>query len=152
MRGRTAPLQFGVLNFDAASETCSVQRSFVAGSFQQVPGPLITVKAGNQHPWNRTVFSGAFVRFSLDLSPSGSTADLDWYWAIVYELTVYWVTPAGLSLTPAPFSHGPAVTLNNQTLFVFGLGNSMIKTAFFAVNGSDIVAIDHMTAITLPSP
>jgi hypothetical protein len=144
-------LQIGVLSFDAASETCAVERSFVTGSFQQVPGPLITVKASNQHPAGRTVFGG-FLRFSLDVSPAGSTADLDWYWAIVWEGSVYWVTPAGISSTPASLGRGPAVAVNNKTLFLWSLGGTMISTWFFAVNGSSIVAIDHMTGVVPPSP
>lgn len=144
-------LQIGMLSFDGASETCSVERRFVAGSFQQVPGPIIIVKAGNQHPAGRTVFGG-FLRFSLDVSPAGSTTDLDWYWAIVRELNVYWVTPAGVSLTPVPYGRGPAGSVNDKTLFWWSLGGTTISTWVFAANGSGVVAFDHMTGVIPTSP
>jgi len=150
--GEPRRLQFGVLSLDGATETCSVGRSFVAGSLQQVPGPVITVKANNQHPADRTIFTGAFVRFSLDISPAGSTMDLDWYWAIVSDQGVFWVTAAGISLTPAPLGHGPAVSLNNATLFFTTIGGTTISTWFFATNGPALVAFDHMTAVIVPSP
>jgi len=145
-------LQIGVLSLDAASETCSVDRSFATGSFQQVPGPLITVKANNQHTAARSIISGAFVRFSLDLSPSGSTGDLDWYWAIVWENQVYWVTPAGTSLTPASLGRGPAVSVDNKTLFFWTIGGTTVSTWIFAADGSSVVSVDHMTAVIVPSP
>lgn len=144
-------LQIGVLSFDGASETCSVERSFT-GSFQQVPGPLITVKADNQHTASRSIITGSFVRFSLDLSPSGSTADLDWYMAIVWEDQVYWVTPAGTSSTPASLGRGPAVTVNNRTLFFWPIGGTTVATWVFAADGPNLVSVDHMTASIVPSP
>jgi hypothetical protein len=145
-------LQIGVLSFDGASETCSVERSFATGSFQQVPGPLITVKANNQHTAARSIISGAFVRFSLDLSPAGSTADLDWYWAIVWENQVYWVTPAGTSPTPVSLGRGPAIPVNNKTLFFWTIGGTTVSAWIFAADGSNLVSVDHMTAVIPPSP
>ncbi len=144
-------IQIGVLSFAGASETCSAERSFT-GSFQQVPGPLITVKADNQHTATRSIITGGFVRFSLDLSPSGSTADLDWYMAIVWEAQAYWVTPAGTSLTPASFGRGPAITVNNQTLFFWPISGTTVSTWVFAADGPNLVSVDHMTAHIVPSP
>jgi hypothetical protein len=92
------------------------------------------------------------VRFSLDLSPAGSASDLDWYWAIVWDQNVFWVTPGGASLTPAPLGHGPAALVNNKTLLLWTIGGTTISNWFFASDGSGIVAIDHMTAVVVPSP
>lgn len=146
-------VQIGVLTFDGASETCSVERSFATGSFQQVPGPLITVKADNQHTADRSIITGGFVRFSLDLSPSGSTADLDWYMAIVWENQPYWVTPTGrTSLTPASLGRGPAIRVNNKTLFFWPISGTTVSTWVFAADGPNLVSVDHMTAHIVPSP
>ena len=58
--GQPRRIQFDLLEFGAlAGETCSMTRQFVSGEFQQQPGPVLTLKANNQHPASRVVFGGA---------------------------------------------------------------------------------------------
>ena len=47
-----------------------------------MPGPVLTLKANNQHPAGRVVYDGWSVLLRLDVSPAGWTTPLDWYFAI----------------------------------------------------------------------
>lgn len=147
-------IQFGLLQFGAlASETCQVTRGFVSGAFQQLPGPVLTLKIGNLHPASRVVYGGGGALLRLDVSPAGVTAPLDWYFAIRFEGTVSWITPSGLSPTPAPFAHmAPTLVSNARLFFTPFIGNTQTTFAIIATNGSTIFAVDHITSIELPSP
>ena len=152
--GQPRRIQFDLLQFGAlAGETCQATRQFVSGDFQQVPGPVLTLKANNQHPASRVVFGGGSAFLTLDLSPAGWTTPLDWYFAIVFEWTVYWVTAGGISVTPAPLTHmAPVLVSNVPLLFTLLNGNTQTTFVIFATDGSRMIAFDHMTVIILPSP
>src|SRR5262245_38537207 len=61
--GQLRRIQFDLLQIGAlAGETCLVTRQFVGGVFQQVPGPVLTLKASNQHPDSRAVLGGGGAR------------------------------------------------------------------------------------------
>jgi hypothetical protein len=147
-------IQFDLLNVGPlAGETCQVARQFVSGEFQQVPGPVLTLKANNQHPASRVVFGGGSVFLTLDISPAGWTTPLDWYFAVVPEGIVYWVSAGGVSLTPAPLAHVPPALVSNAPLLFTPLnGNTQTKFVIFATDGSSMIAFDHITMIVPPSP
>lgn len=82
----------------------------------------------------------------LDVSPRTYTSVVNWYWALVYNGTLLWVTSTGVSTTPAPLFTGP-VALTNATLLNITLPpGSSLTNVVFLVNGSTIVSLDSITA------
>ena len=77
--GQPRRIQFDLLQFGAlAEEACQATRQFVSGAFQPLPGPILTLKANNQHPASRVVYEGGSASLTLDISPAGWTTPLDW--------------------------------------------------------------------------
>ena len=152
--GQPRRIQFDLLQFGAlAGETCQATRQFVSGDFQQLPGPVLTLKANNQHPASRVVYGGGSVFLTLDISPAGWTTPLDWYFAIVFEGTVCWVTAGGVSPTPAPLTHMAPVLVSNAPLLFAPLnGNTQTTFVLLATDGLSMIAFDHITMIIPPSP
>ena len=150
----TRRIQFDLLQFGAlAGETCQVTRQFVSGEFQQQPGPVLTLKVGNQHPASRVVFGGGSALLKLDISPAGVTTPLDWYFAIVFEQGTVWLSPGGASATPVPLVHAaPALVFDQTVLFVPLNGNTQTTFAIIATDGSSVFAFDYMRVIVPPSP
>ena len=152
--GTPRRIQFDLLHFGAlAGETCgTTTRHFASGDFQRVPGPVLTLKINGQHPASRVDFGGGSVWLTLDISPAGWTTPLDWYWAIKFEQSLFWVTPGGLSTAPAPFAHA-APTLVSDALLLFTLlpGNTRTTFAILAIDGS-IISADSMTELVPSSP
>lgn len=60
--------------------------------------------------------------------------------------------PDGTSLTPASLGRGPAITVNNRTLFFWPISGTTVSTWVFAADGPNLVSVDHMTAHIVPSP
>lgn len=66
---------------------------------------------------------------------------------------VLWVTPGGVSTTPAAFAHAAPVPVSNAPLlFTFLNGNTQVTFVILATDGSSMIASDYMIAITPPSP
>lgn len=152
--GQPRRIQFDLLQFGAlAGETCQATRRFVSGEFQQVPGPVLTLKANHQHPASRVVFGGGSVLLTLDISPAGWTTPLDWYFAIRVEGNLYWFTAGGISLTPAPLAHtAPRLVSDALLLFAPLNGNTQTSFVILATDGSGMIASDYITIIIPPSP
>ena len=152
--GQLRRIQFDLLQLGAlAGETCQTTRRFVAGGFQQVAGPVLALKAYNQHPASRVVFGGGGVTVTLDMSPAGWTTPLDWYFAIVVEGRVYWLTPSGVALTPTALARfAPVLVSNAPVLFTPLNGNTQTTFVIIATDASGIVAWDYITVIVPPSP
>ena len=55
-------------------------------------------------------------QLTLDIAPTTYTASLDWYWAIVVNGSLQWVTSGGLSTVPAPLLSAPPAPVTNLTL------------------------------------
>jgi hypothetical protein len=152
--GQLRRVQFDLLQFGAqAGETCQATRQFVSGTFQQQPGPVLTLKADRQHPASRVVYGGSSILVTLDISPAGVTTPLDWYFAIVFEGIVRWVTANGVFLTPTPLAHTAPVLISDVPL-LFSLinGNTATRFVIIAADGSNVVAYDHITFVVPPSP
>jgi hypothetical protein len=123
------------------------------GSFR-LPGcgttpatPVITLKVNGQHPTPPVVTVAGPTLLTVDVSPSTYAVAVDWYWALYYQGTLYWVTSAGVSTTPAPWFHAPPAVLTNVTLLNFTLPPaSSITNVVFMVNGTSLVASDYVTA------
>jgi hypothetical protein len=86
---------------------------------------------------------------TLDVSRGTfTTTPVDWYWALSYNDTLYWVTSGGLATTPAPWFSGPPEDLTNVTLLDFTLPPaSTITNIVFMVNGITTVSFDYITAM-----
>ena len=110
-------------------------------------GLSLTLKVNGQHPPNAMVTVSGPTLLSIDVSPGNLTTDVDWYWALYYNGTLYWVTASGISTTAAPWFRAPPQEVMNATLLDFTLppANS-ITSVFLIVNGTAIVASDQITA------
>jgi hypothetical protein len=152
--GQPRRIQFDLLDFGAlAGETCQATRQFVSGDFQQVPGPVLTLKANTQHPASRVVWGGGSASVTLDVSPAGWTTPLDWYFAIEHEWNLVWITADGVSATPAPLARmAPVLISNAPVLSTLLNGNTQTTFVILATDGSNIIALDHITVIVPPSP
>src|SRR5581483_2686003 len=62
--------------------------------------PVITLKVNGQHPTPPLVHTNGPALVTLDVGASMNTAPLTWYWAIVVNRALFWVTPGGLQTTP----------------------------------------------------
>ena len=110
--------------------------------------PVIALKINGQHPVSRMVTVSGPTQLTLDVSPGTLTTAVDWYWALYYNGTLYWVTSGGVSTTRAPWFSGPPVALSNVTLFNLTLPPaSSITSVVFMMNGSTVVSSDYITAM-----
>ena len=109
--------------------------------------PVITLKINGQHPDSRVVTVSGPTLLTLDVSPGTFTTAVDWYWAIYFNGTLYWVTSGGVSTTRAPWFNAPPTALSNVTLINFNLPPaSSITNILFMMNGSTVVSSDFITA------
>jgi hypothetical protein len=91
------------------------------------------------------------VHVTLDISPSTFTTPVAWYWAIVVNGNLSWVTSTGLSTTPAPLATAPPVTLTGATLLNLTLPTgTTITNVLFLLNGGSVLASDFITASVVP--
>ena len=108
--------------------------------------PVLILKVNDQHPGGRIVDTDGHVRLSLGLLPSAWTGAFDWYWAIVVNGVVYWITAAGLSLTPAPFlTQAPGVA-NDVVLLEGAFPPGTYTNVILLMDGSTLVTADYITA------
>ena len=96
---------------------------------------------------------GGGVSLTMDISPAGWTTPLDWYFAIVFEGNVFWVTPGGVASTPTPLAHTAPVLVSNVPLLFAPLnGNTETTFVIIATDGSSMISYDYITMIVPPSP
>jgi len=118
--------------------------------YDRVPAtPTVTLKVNGQHPTPPVVTTTGPMLLTLDISPSSLTAPVSWFWGLVVNNQLLWVTPTGLSTTPAPLAVAPPVAISNATLLNVNLSSGMQITTFFAlVNGTgSVVAFDAIEAV-----
>ena len=109
--------------------------------------PVVTLKVNGQHPNPPVVTTAGPMNLTLDIAPSAYTASLSWYWALIVNGQLLWVTSTGLSATPAPLAVAPPLALTNVTLLNTTLAKGLSVTSlFFMVDGSAaLVAADFIT-------
>ncbi|HEY5907487.1 MAG TPA: CARDB domain-containing protein, partial [Vicinamibacteria bacterium] len=90
-------------------------------------------------------------QLTLDIAPTTYTASLDWYWAIVVNGSLQWVTSGGLSTVPAPLLSAPPAPVTNLTLLNtnFPVGTS-ITNVFLLLNGGTTVSSDLVSTTVVP--
>jgi hypothetical protein len=109
--------------------------------------PVITLRINGLHPSPPTVTVAGPTRLTLDVSPGSYASPVDWYFALYYNGTLYWATPAGFSPTRAPWFSAAPVALGNVTLLNFTLPPaSRITSVVFMMNGTTPVSADSITA------
>jgi hypothetical protein len=98
-------------------------------------------------PTPPVVNTSGLVNLTLDISPSLWTTPVDWYWALILNGSLFWVTPGGLSATPSPLITAVPGPLTNATLLnlTLPMGTS-ITNALFLLNGGSVLASDFITA------
>ena len=109
--------------------------------------PIVTLKINGQHPTPPTVPVTGPTLLTLDVSASTFTTAVDWYWAIIFNGQVLWVTSTGLSTVPGRLINAPPAAVSNATLLNIALPPATTMTnVLFMVNGTAAVAADIITA------
>lgn len=110
--------------------------------------PTVTLKVNGQHPNPAAVTTTGPMALTLDISASAYTAPLTWYWGLVINNQLIWITGAGVSATPAPLFVAPPVAIANATLLDITLPLHTTLTSFFILvgDGGSPVLFDYVTA------
>jgi hypothetical protein len=110
--------------------------------------PVITLEVNGQHPNPPIVPTNGPVDLTLSVSPTTYTGTLAWYWAIIYNGSLLWVTPGGISPTPAPFLNSPPIVLDDAPLLSLTLppGSTITNAIFMVDRGGTTIASDFITA------
>jgi uncharacterized repeat protein (TIGR02543 family) len=122
----------------------SVTATFTARSST----PTITLKVNGQHPTPPIVLTTGPLHLTLSVSPSTYTGTLSWYWALIYNGSLRWITSTGVSTTPAPLLISPPVTLTDVPLLNLTLphASSMTNVMFMVGSAGGVVAFDVIIA------
>ncbi len=110
--------------------------------------PTLTLKINGQHPNPQAVTTTGPMTLTLDISASAFTAPLTWYWGLVINNQLAWITGTGVSATPAPLLVAPPVAIANATLLDITLPLHTTLTSFFILvgDGGSPVLFDYVTA------
>lgn len=110
--------------------------------------PTIRLKVNGQHPNPALVTTTGAYNLTLDVSASNYNAPVSWYWGFSIGGQVWWVTPTGLSVTPAPFTVAPPGSLTNAALLNTTLpaGTTLTSFVLFVDASGSVVASDVITA------
>ena len=110
--------------------------------------PVVTMKVNGLDPTPPVVPTAGPANVTISIPPTTYTGSLSWYWAIVYNGTLSWVTPGGVSPTPAPFVVSPPVVLTDVSLLNITLptATTMTNAIFLVDGGGAVVASDFITA------
>ena len=113
--------------------------------------PILTLKVNGLHPTPPVVTTTGPYLLTLDMSATTYTASLGWYWALVYNGQVFWVTSGGLSNVPSPLLNSPPIAFTNLTLLNLNLPvGTNITNAFFLLNGGTLVSSDIISTTVVP--
>ena len=121
----------------------------VIGYNRVPPTPTVTLKVNGQHPTPAVVTTSGPMLLTLDISASSFTAPVSWFWGLVVNNQLLWVTPGGVTTTPAPLLVAPPAAITNATLLNVTLPPGIQITTFFAlVDGvGSVVAFDFIEAV-----
>jgi hypothetical protein len=109
------------------------------------PVPPVTLKVNGQQTDSRVVATGSHVRVSLDMVPGPFTSSVDWYYALIAGGVSYWITPGGVSTTPAPLLVSPPVPLTDHTLFeVDWPAGTQVTVILLLITPTEAMAHDYV--------
>jgi hypothetical protein len=111
--------------------------------------PTISLKVNGLHPTPPIVHTPGPYKLTLDISDSTYTPSVDWYWALIVNGSLYWVTSSGVSTVAAPLRSSPPVPLSTTLIDTNLPTGTTLTSYFFMLNGSTVVAIDAVQA-TVP--
>jgi len=111
--------------------------------------PTVTLKVNGQHPNPQAVITNGPMVLTLDISASAFTAPLSWYWGLVINNQLAWVTATGVSATPAPLLVAPPVAIASAPLLNITLPLHTTLTSFFILvgGGGSPALFDYVTAV-----
>ena len=114
--------------------------------------PVVTLKVNGQHPADRIVPTTGPVALTISVSPSSYTGSLSWYWIVLLNSQVLFVTPSGVSLTPAPILVAPPVVLADVPLLDLTLQQGTTFTNVFLLVDEEgsVLSGDVISAVRLP--
>jgi len=113
--------------------------------------PVVSLKVNGQHPTPPIVTTGGPMLLTLDVSESAYTAPVSWYWAFIVNGQPLWVTPSGLSLTPAPLTVAPPVAIANATLLNVTLpAHTTVTSLFLLLEGTNTLVGGDLIVTTRP--
>jgi hypothetical protein len=118
--------------------------------YDRVPAtPTVTLKVNGSHPTPPIVHTSGPMQLTLDISPSSYTASVSWYWGLIVNGQVLWVTPGGVTSTPGTLTVGPPVAISNATLLNIALPAGAQLTSFFLLidSSNSLVAFDYIEAV-----
>jgi hypothetical protein len=111
--------------------------------------PTVSLKVNGQHPGPPPIVATTGpMTLTLDMSASAYTGTLSWYWGLVVNSQLVWVTSTGLSATPAPLVVAPPVAIASATLLNVTLPPATTLASFFFLvdTGGAVVALDAIEA------
>jgi hypothetical protein len=118
--------------------------------YDRVPAtPTVRLKVNGQHPTPAIVMTSGPMLLTLDVTPSAFTAPVSWFWGLVVNSQVLFVTPTGLTTTPTPLTVAPPMAISNATLLNATLPAGTQVTWFFVlVDGTgSALAFDVIEAV-----
>jgi len=116
------------------------------------PAPTATLKVNGQHPTpTPVVATNGPMLLTLDMSnPSDLyTGPLAWYFGVIVNNQVVWITATGPSATPAPLATLPPFTFTNAVLINTSLPPATTLTSFLLlvdVNSNALTSFDIIAA------
>ncbi len=112
--------------------------------------PSVNLEINGLDPASKIVPVAGNTRLTLDMAPNAYSSSAQWYWAIIYGGVTYWVTPGGLVTVPTPLAAAVPATLNDLELLNTALPAGDWTFVFFLFDGTNILAIDWITASVAP--
>jgi hypothetical protein len=111
--------------------------------------PTITLNVNGTHPSPPVVTTAnGQMLLTLDVSASAYSAPVSWYWALIVNNQLVWVTSTGLSATPGPLAVAPPVAITAAPLLNITLppATTLVSFFFFVDSGGAVVALDAIAA------
>jgi hypothetical protein len=111
-------------------------------------GPSLLLRVNGDAGDVVRVPAGPF-QVTLDGDDGDSVAPMDWYYALVFNGSLFWITSAGVSVTPAPLLSGvPPADFSAITLFNSALPAGTTATfVLFQLEGATVRAVDFITGV-----
>ncbi len=121
------------------------------GADEISPTPKVTIKINGRHRTpSDAVFTPGPIQVTLDISPTTYAQAVDWYLGIGINGQTLWITPGGITPTPAPLITAPPVALKDVPLFNLTLPvGATLSGVFGMVRGGALVAVDVNSAFAV---
>lgn len=109
--------------------------------------PTISLEVNGYHPPSRVVPTSGPAHLTIGVSAGDWTDPVEWYWAVILNGSVYWITSQGVASAPAPLVTQVPTTLPDVTLFEWNLppGTTLTNVLFmrapFGVIASDWITV-----------